>query len=489
MPVRFIVGAGTAAAVFLQTIGNDGYTNYVVGSDGLWEQLPDHPMGQPAHLLHLPGQLVPSYRTPSGGSEEGLGKFLTSHQYQQGVRAIVGQHAYRYRRGVRAQRIRKSRNVAEQLVVELSDGRALRADQIILATGIGPQRDPPTVEGDPRVIPGDFSPIIEGIQFLANWREQTPWISRGIYGGGATAAWVAAAALQTSRKLCWFARPGGSAFSGSDLPGIRNDWVLRFTEERGLRRLEAIEKVEVAYHAKHSKMRLKLHIKDSPRRYWADQFIYALGGDTDGGKFGSIKSMVADDLFGELEPFMDQNGALGAIGAGTLAWATPSKSLMIVGAAAYNFADPHKPRVRAPMSDLPWNAQVPDGIAMITASVSALNSYIPIEQEESRRRGWKEGDWLDVRITRNTTNINLADRNQLAVLFTLMFDEWPARNINTLVERVVAWRSETAVAKDSHIVFGITPTEFHVLVDSHGPREMTARELQDRFRLVGIELQ
>jgi hypothetical protein len=139
------------------------------------------------------------------------------------------------------------------------------------------------------------------------------------------------------------------------------------------------------------------------------------------------------------------------------------------------------------MSDLPWNAQVPDGIAMITASISALNSYIPIEQEARKRIGWKKGDWLDVRITKNTTNINLADRNQLAVLFTLMFDEWPAKNVNTLVERVVAWRSETEVEKESHMVFGITPTEFHVLVDAHGPREMSERELQARFRLVGVE--
>ena len=67
-----------------------------------------------------------------------------------------------------------------------------------------------------------------------------------------------------------------------------------------------------------------------------------------------------------------------------------------------------------------------------------------------------------------------------------MFDEWPAKNVNTLVERVVAWRSETEVEKESHMVFGITPTEFHVLVDTHGPREMSKRELQARFELVGV---
>jgi hypothetical protein len=298
---------------------------------------------------------------------------------------------------------------------------------------------------------------------------------------------VTATALQTSRKLCWFARAGGSAFSGSDLPGIRNDWVLRFTEDRGLRRLEEIEKIVVAYHAKRRKTRLKLFVARSRRRYWADQFVYALGGDTDGGKLGSIQRMVDKDLFDTLEPFKDVNWALGTVGAGTLAFATPHRDLMIVGAATYNFAKPLQRKVQAPMSDLPWNAQVPDGIAMITASISALNSYIPIEQEAKKGDGWKLGDWFDVRITKNTTNINLADRNQLAVLFTVMFDEWPARNVNQLVEVVVAWRSEKGVEQDSHMVFGITPSEFHVLVTTNGPRRLSEFELQARFRLVGVE--
>jgi hypothetical protein len=167
----------------------------------------------------------------------------------------------------------------------------------------------------------------------------------------------------------------------------------------------------------------------------------------------------------------------------------PARAALEAAAAAehYNFAKPLQRKVQAPMSDLPWNAQVPDGIAMITASISALNSYIPIEQEAKKGDGWKLGDWFDVRITKNTTNINLADRNQLAVLFTLMFDEWPARNVNQLVEDVVAWRSEKGVEQDSHMVFGITPSEFHVLVTTNGPRRLSELELQARFRLVGVE--
>jgi hypothetical protein len=233
--------------------------------------------------------------------------------------------------------------------------------------------------------------------------------------------------------------------------------------------------------------KLKLFIKDKDYYYLADQFIYALGGDTRASALGSIQSMLAGDLLAELQPFLDRNGALGAINEGALAWATPTKSLMIVGAAVYNFAKPDK--LEAPMSDLPWNAQVPDGIAMITASVSALNNFIPIKQAVSKPRGWQRGDWVDVRITENTTNINLADRNQLAVLFTLMFDEWPAANVNTLVERVVAWRSTTTVEKGSSLVFGITPEEFHILVRAHGPRALSAEELEERFQLVGVRFE
>ncbi len=476
MPVRVIVGAGTAAAVFLRTVAGDGYTNVVVGSDGLWAQLPDHPMGQPEHLLHLPGQPVPPYRTASGSTEEGLQKFLTSQTYQHVVAGMVSRHSFAFMRGDTVDKIEK--NGDSRLKVRVKDRLILLADQVILATGIGPQQKPPRIEGTPREDLG-FTPILEGVEFLALRGEQEPVIDRGVYGGSATAAWVTAVAYSTSPRLCWFARPGGSEFRGSDLPGVRNAKILQDTLAHGLRKLEEIEKIVVAGE------KLKLFIKDKDYYYVADQFIYALGGDTRASPLGSIQSMLARELYEDLQPFKDINGALGTVNEGVLAWATSTKSVMIVGAATYNFAKPHK--VGAPMSDLPWNAQVPDGIAMITASVSALNTFIPIKQKATKPLDWEEGDWLDVEITENTTNINLADRNQLAVLFTLMFDEWPASSVNTLVERVIAWRSTTSTSKDSYQVFGITPSEFLVLVRTHGPRELSEEELEERFRLVGVE--
>ena len=74
MPTRLIIGAETSsAAVFLQTMDTE-YDTVVVGEDGLWAKLPDHPMGQPSHLLHLPGPPVPSEK----GDEEKGERFISA---------------------------------------------------------------------------------------------------------------------------------------------------------------------------------------------------------------------------------------------------------------------------------------------------------------------------------------------------------------------------------------------------------------------------
>ncbi len=435
MKTRVIIGAGTAAAVFLKTMATEGWETVVVGSDGLWAQLPDKPMGQPAHLLQLPSQPVPAFQTASGANEQDLANFLSAKTYQEGVASIVAGHRYIHKPERRVKRISKSLVEPGKVVVWFDDDHALRVDQVVVANGIGPQLKPPAIEGQPKKVDG-YSQVIEGIAFLENKSEQTPSIDRCVYGGGATAAWVAAVAYQNSPRMGWFARPGGKEFTGSDLPGIRNEIILTKTEQNGLRTLLAVNKVEVAGEL------LKIHVDGDDHYYVAHQFIYALGGDKDIRAVGGIHSMIDKGLIDELSPFQDKNGALATLGprlsdekgkkyddfnpenAGCLAWSTPSGSLMIVGAATFNVAGLQGGPQLPPMATLPWNSQVPDGIAVIVATVSALNTYIPVKQ--SFTVGKTKDDWADVRITENTTNINLADNNQLAVLFTLMFDDWSA---------------------------------------------------------------
>ncbi len=116
------------------------------------------------------------------------------------------------------------------------------------------------------------------------------------------------------------------------------------------------------------------------------------------------------------------------------------------------------------------------------------NSYVPVKQ--SVTLGATKKDWADVKITENTTNINLADNNQLAVLFTLMFDDWSATQVNQLVQNVVEARSRTnktpqKIDTKSAQVFGISPKTFHELVNK--TRATSEQNLRMRFGLVGVE--
>jgi hypothetical protein len=498
MKTRVIIGAGTAAAVFLKTMVTEGWETVVVGSDGLWAQLPDKPMGQPAHLLQLPSQPVPVFQTASGGNEQDLANFLSAKTYQEGVASIVAGHRYTHKPERRVRRISKSLVEVGKVAVWFDDSHVLRADQVVVATGIGPQKKPPTIQGKPQKVNG-YSQVIEGIEFLEKEEERSPKIDRFVYGGGATAAWVAAIAYQHSPRMGWFARPEGSKFSGADLPGIRNEIILSRTQHR-LRSLESVEKVEVAGEL------LKIHVAEKDYYYVAHQFIYSLGGDNSVTAEGGIHQMIDKDLRDELSPFRDMHGALATLGprlsdengekyddfdpgnGHCLAWSTESGSLMIVGGATFNVAYLTGGAQKAPMATLPWNAQVPDGIAVIVATVSALNTYIPIKQ--SVTLGKTKKDWADVAIKENTTNINLADNNQLAVLFTLMFDDWSAAQVNQLVLNVIEARSRTdkttqRIDKKSPEVFGISPKTFHDLVSKI---RMTSEEnLKRRFGLVGVE--
>lgn len=477
MPTRLIIGAGTSAAVFLQTMDTE-YDTVVVGEDGLWAKLPDHPMGQPSHLLHLPGTPVPRVGIANG--EQDLQGFLASATYQDQVSRIVSGHRYGYQPTRRIRRISRSLSQPGKFVAWFNQDAALIVNQVIIATGIGPQKGPPTIEGVPSQDLA-FTPIIEGIQFLENEDERTPRIDRAIYGGGATSAWVAALAMQTSERMGWFARSGGTEFSGSVLPGNRNALVIKACEDLNLKALENIEKIEVVG------TRLRIHVTGKDYCYLADQFIYSLGGD-DHTAASSIYAMLDANIRDTLVPYKDINGALGRIGDGTLAWTTPEDGqtqnrVMIVGAATYNFTKPNTRKQSAPMGDLPWNAQVADGVAVVTASISALNTFIPIKQ----RMGNKGGDgWYDVDITENFTNLNIADRNQLAVLFTLMFDEWHAGAIELLVNRVIAERSKKEqITRNSHEVFGIDLGTLFALVKEVDP-SLENHEISFRCRLVGL---
>lgn len=482
MPTRLIIGAGVSAAVFLNT-SSDGYKTVVVGEDGLWAKLVEHPMGQPAHLLHLPGSPPPSFTVANG--EMSLDNFLSSGVFQQGVSEIVKGSRYGHNPSRKVRRISKSLTQPGNYVAWFDTSHALIVEKIVIATGIGAQRKPPKITGTPA--PGvEYSQVIEGIEFLEDEEQQVPNIDRAIYGGSATAAWVVDIASKHSPKMNWLARPGGSEFTGAVLPGARNAKIIKLCETHNLQLLKEVTEVEYVGE------RLHIHVKDEDFCYIADQFIYSLGGDDNPTVTDHIYQVMDPDIRDDLSPILDASGALGTQYKSVLALGTSDNGVMIVGAATYNFTamtvnpTSGKPvptkKKPAPMAHLPWNAQVPDGIAVVVASISALNHYIPIKQRLTLNY---QNTYQEYAITENNTNINLADANQLAVLFTLMFDELSANQVNDLVIRTIMARSRKT--KGSTEVFGLSKRDFYNLIKSR-ISFISDTSIDERCSLAGLKL-
>lgn len=481
MPTRLIIGAGVSAAVFLNT-SSDGYKTVVVGEDGLWAKLVEHSMGQPAHLLHLPGSPPPSFTVANG--EMNLDNFLSSGVFQQGVSKIVNGSRYGHNPSRKVRRISKSLTQPGNYVAWFDTTHALIVEKIVIATGIGAQRQPPKIIGTPA--PGiEYSQVIEGIRFLENAEQQIPNIDRAIYGGSATAAWVVDIASKHSPKMNWFARPSGNKFAGAVLPGARNAKIIELCETHDLRLLKEVTEVEYVGE------RLHIHVKGEDFCYIADQFIYSLGGDDNPTVTDHIYQVMDPDIRDDLYPILDTSGALDSQRKSVLALGTSDKGVIIVGAATYNLTaltnsalgEPAPTKKNpAPMEHLPWNAQVPDGIAVVVASISALNHYIPIKQRLTHNY---KNIYQEYAITENNTNINVADANQLAVLFTLMFDELAANQINDLVKLTTTARSK--ITKGSTEVFGLSKRAFYDIIKLRFSY-MSDTSIDERCQLAGLKL-
>jgi hypothetical protein len=155
----------------------------------------------------------------------------------------------------------------------------------------------------------------------------------------------------------------------------------------------------------------------------------------------------------QLQPLRDINRVI-SDGSGTIALATPDRSLIIIGAATYNYAssatDPAGmfAKQAAPMATLPRASQVPDGIAMIVASVEALNSSMPFTQD------------LDGRILSSNLNLNLGNRDQIAAYVALYYPDIGPAAANEIVVRTIALKSSKQPGRD----WGISEAEFDNII-------------------------
>jgi hypothetical protein len=428
--LRVVIGQGTAAEAFQSTVGqNDGeYRTVVIGSRGLWTVLPNaHRMGQPSHLLTLPGQQVPQFQQPTGRTGLGLAKFMDVNSYQTGLNQLAGLNRQLNGRaeypGLKVTAIERVEDTG-RIRVRCSGSAdpqfvGFEADQVIIASGIGPQQGPADanirVTGQPQGGLG-FVQIEEGIEYLTHADN----VGRDVivYGGAATGAWIAHEVRARAQgqgprvqNWVWMARPGGRGFTPSELPGDRNWEVLQDTDHQVRYTITHAEYVapfwfrgpsdgDPGFPTTH-KVKLTIRPEQGDSfTYHTDQLIYCLGGNPAGN--GSIAAMLDDGLVADLEPLRDQNRMI-SDGTGTLAWCTPGRDLIIVGSATYNFSDRmfNKQKQEAPMSGLPTNAQVPDGIAVTVSAIEALNQYMPATPNQ--RGGF---DW--------TINFNTSNRTQIA---------------------------------------------------------------------------
>jgi hypothetical protein len=403
--LRVIIGQGTASEVYQYTGAQGEYDTIAIGPRGLWATLPPgHAMGQPPQLLSLPAQKVPGFQMPTGKTPEGLKQFLDVNSYQSALLSMASQNQKVGQRleylSCTATRIEPS---GDGLIsVKVSDPthtglKEFKADQVTLATGIGPQKQLPDVkipiEGTPDSTLG-FKQIEEGIDYLTHADKLGRIVV--VYGGAATGAWVAAevnshiSQIKGETDWCWMAAPSGTGFSKSVLPGDRNAAILDQTKNQ-----VRYEIVKAIYRKKDEirqgadgipslpdrsmvELRIKYSDGSGDFRYLVDQLIFCIGGSP--AADGSIARLVEDTLKGQLEPLKDQNRMV-SDGSGVLAWATPTRNLIIIGAATFNFQDSafNKKVQSAPMGFLPPNAQVPDGIAVAISTIEALNGYMPVK--------------------------------------------------------------------------------------------------------------
>lgn len=446
MKMRAIIGAGTAAQIYRSLIDTDPeWMTLVIGDDGLWAGVKrgvasGHKMGQPPHLLQLPGQPVPAFQNADGNTAEGMQGFMDADAFQTTVAALAEDNQTRgnaMSTGAKCTGIRRDGN---GFAVNTT-WRMILADQVIIAAGIGPQRAPPSITNPTGAnMKLAFKQVSEGIDYLCSRNPTGEDVF--VYGGGATAAWVADHACAHARHVTWAARLGGGGFDTSYLPGHRNAMILA---KPGLRIRATVDQITyllpgalnglVTRPMVGVEVTTEAGIKETRL---CDQFIYALGGDT--AAPGNFVSLLGPDLSATLEPLRDQFRVL-SDGNGVLCWATPDRKLMVVGAAAFNMATQQYRKQEAPMANLPKNAQVPDGIAVITSTLSALTNHIPVRQEPGTGR-----------VLENTVNLNIGDKNQVAVWVALTYPNLPAAAANRAVELILWHRSQRDFGLTDHMV-------------------------------------
>lgn len=435
MPKTIVIGTGISAAAYLASLRSTGSGRAsglasgpptrpdlgdigVAGGKDLWKQVdPSHRMGQPAPLLT--GNLLLGKRGFARPPVPGQEEFMTARDFAALVEQQLAEKGCAQMPGTWVEKIAR---IGETYLVT---GRfketefRINCNNLIIASGPGPAR-PLTVErhGTTVEVPLDSlgGYAVNGTAFMSpDWKlpggKSSAGLTVAVYGGSATAAWaVELAILRTMKVVLWFTRPdertgswdGKTRFKDAFPPGERNTEVEHETRE--IRKVLKLLDVKLlgtgdAFGSGATPF-IGLTFRNSENqvvRAAVDVLVTALGSAHT--KAAGIREWFTKDpdLEKKLVPFYDRDQAIHSQPS-LLAVGTTDRSLMIVGsamssAAGFNLPelaarDPYKIAklvdYREISATLPPAARPTEGIAMVMASIEALNQYMPAKQSSGR---------------------------------------------------------------------------------------------------------
>jgi thioredoxin reductase len=371
---------------------------------------PQHRMGQPTPLLT--GNLLGHGRVDRG--------FSRTPRQPEFMRAGLFATAMRYYLRTQSH-FRVPDSLVENIVrlpsrqyrVYFCEGRQkfyMDVDNVIIAMGTGPSRalmagEDGTLEVN---VSGMRGYVVGGNQFLSPTWTMPSGDCRGkdvaVYGGSATAAWaVEMAEMRGMNVVCWFTRPDdrtgnwdtASRFRDAFPAGGRNSQLEQ--DYRGVRVVRRLTKVKFFAQAEFIGLTFRNQANEEVRLA-VDLLVYALGAEHT--RNAGVRRMLDQAIQDQLVAFYDRNLAISARPS-LLAVGTPDSSLMIVGSAMSSSAgfgggelrlqgDPTQrlstlARYADISNTLPPSARPTEGIAMVMASVEALNEYIPARVARNAR--------------------------------------------------------------------------------------------------------
>ncbi len=474
-----IIGTGISATTYAATYQRlVGETFTMTSGKHLWENLDaDHIMGQPKHLLvgqtlgtntdrnRPEGNLNPNTFMKSGDFAKEVSKtktalvndFLADKSRVQGV-AEAPKGGYE---------VTLSSAAPSSLVGDNVKLTKVNFDRVVFASGAGPNR-PLTIGSSKDAPPVDIKSfkghVVAGDEFMAPDfkapKSQIATRSIAIYGGSATAAWVAELAILRGYKVTlWFTRPGEgdsgfdakSRFAAAFPAGGRNKKIEDDLEDQRkvleLQEMQLIEAGDLAY--------VGLWLKNKAGQtelYVPDLVVYSLGYQHT--EKEGVRSLLSSAIMEKMVAFYDFDRSISEDRC-LLAIGVPDGSLVVVGSgmsSQFGFQINSKvetDKVAKPYKDisktLPASAPT-EGIAMVMAGIEAFNRYIPVTVTPEQE---KKGSAPNHKLSWNI-NFNLANRTQLAtwVASETDLDPFPANLAVDLIVKVRSLKANT---------FGVTP--------------------------------